>query len=384
MAIHTGRPSASGFADHVHLFPLTGPTYEDAIRFLEPSALRRLQVSYVHATPDWIADLPERAKVWLADPTLFTPVVQDGTHSLYRVKPAFLQSNPAPNPRSFEALRHVVPDSAEVFMSAGVQTVPALRIAAALPHARLMGSLRPSHLYLLTEIPIKMADEAWGDVVVVARDRAMNASTHALAPIWWNHAAIAYATSPAATARIAPPPQPERNFSIRISDVRSTSKGIAFATTFVDHAPTQWTGQDWLLIEVGPSPWSLPTRYAADGYALKGKRWYAGQAIPASQPATFRYQFHGDAQQLAVQRTDGTLDVLATSGDRLAPGDYVLAVRLRHHHLQAAVIPVLRVMIAEDGTTSYATFQGSATATVDPCPDRLRNTESCRRFEAAT
>ena len=384
MAVRTGRPSASGFVDHVHLFPFTGPTYEDAIRFLEPSALRRLQVSYVHATPDWIADLPERAKVWLADPTLFTPVVQDGTHSLYRVQPAFLKSNPAPNPQSFEALRQVVPDSAEVFMSEGVQTVPALRIAAALPHARLVGTLRPSHLYLLTEIPINRADEARADVVVVARDRAMNASTHAFPPIWWNHAAIAYATSPAITARTAPPPLPASNFSIRVSDVRSSRNRIAFTSTFDDHAPTQWTGQDWLLIEVGPSPWSLPTRYADDGYALKGERWYAGQAVPAGQPATFHYQFSGDSQQLAVRRPDGTFDPLPASGDRLAPGDYVLAARLQHNHLQAAVIPVLRVMIAEDGSTSYATFQGSRAATVDPCPDRLKNTESCRRLEAAT
>lgn len=384
MSVQTGRPSASGFAGHVHLFPFTGPDYEDAIRSLEPAAIRRLEFGYVHATQAWIAGLPGRARAWLADPTLFTPVIRDGAHTLYRIEPAFLAMNPAPAPQSFEALRRVVPDSANVQVSGGIQSIPALRVAATLPHARLSGSITPSNLYLLTEIPIHSASETPPDVVVVARDRAMNASTHAFPPIWWNHAAIAYATSPAITARIVPPPQPESNFSIRISDVRSTSNRIAFTSTFVDHAPTQWTGQDWLLIEVGPSPWSLPTRYAADGYALMGEHWYAGQVVPSGQPTTIRYEFSGDSQQLAVRRADGALDALPKSGDRLAAGDYVLAVRLQHHHLQAAVIPVLRVMIAQGGNTSYATFQGNRTATVDPCPQRLKDTESCRRLQAAT
>ena len=380
MSIHTGRPSASGFADHVHLFPFTGPDYEDAIRFLEPAALRRLRFSYVHATQDWIAGLPDRAQGWLADPTLFTPVIHDGTHILYRIEPAFLALNPAPAPQSFEALRQVVPESANVLLSAGIQSIPALRVAAAIPHARLTGSLAPTNLYLLTEIPIDPESESPPDVVVVARDRAMNASTHAFPPIWWNQAAIAYATSPAITAAIDPPPQPESDFVVRISDVRSTSNRIAFTARFIDHASGQWTGQDWLAIAVDPSPWSFPTDYAADGYALVGARWFAGQVASSSQTAIHRYEFDGDTQQLAVQGADGTLNVLPSSGDRLAPGIYVLAVRLRHNYLQAAVVPVLKITVADEGRTFYTTFRGDRGATVDPCPQRLSNTESCRRL----
>ena len=201
MAIHTGRPSASGFAGHVHLFPFTGPDYEDAIQSLEPAAIRRLKFGYVHATHTWIAGLPDRAQAWLADPTLFAPVIRDGTHTLYRIKPDFLAMNPAPVAQSFEALRQVVPDSANVQISAGIQSIPALRVAATLPHATLSGFITPSNLYLLTKIPIDPVSESPPDVVVVARDRAMNASTHAFPPIWWNHAAIAYATSPAITRR---------------------------------------------------------------------------------------------------------------------------------------------------------------------------------------
>ena len=379
MSIHTGRPSASGFADHVHLFPFTGPDYEDAIQFLEPTAIRRLRFSFVHATDAWIAGLPSRAQAWLADPTLFRPVIWDGMHTLFRIEPAFLAMNPAPTPQSFESLRRVVPGSANVRISAGIQTIPALRVAATLPHARLSGSVTPSNLYLLTEIPIDPESDSPPDVVVVARDRAMNASTHAFPPIWWNHAAIAYATSPDAAA-IAPPPEPESDFVVRISDTRRTANRFAFTVTFMDQASGRWTGQDWLLIEVDPSPWSLPTGYAPDGYALVGTRWYAGQIAPSGKPAGHRYVIDGNTYRLAVQGPDGTLEVLPSSGDRLTPGTYVLALRLRHDHLQAAVVPVLKIMVAEDGGVSYETFPGNREAAVDPCPQRLQNTESCRRL----
>ncbi len=381
MSIQTGRPSASGFAGHVHLFPFTGPNYEDAIQFLEPAAIRRLRFSYVHATEAWITGLPSRAQTWLADPTLFTPVIRDGTHTLFRIEPAFLAMNPSPTPQSFEALRQVVEPSATVQISAGIQSIPALRVAAALPHTNLVGSLSPSNLYLLTEIPIDATIESPPDVVVVARDRAMNASTHAFPPVWWNHTAIAYATSPDAAA-IAPPPEPQSNFEVRISEVRRTANRLAFTATFVDSAPDRWTGQDWLVIEVDPGPWSLPTSYAPNGYALVGVRWYAGQVAPSGELSRHRYVFDGDAQQLAVQDPDGTVDVLPSSGDRLPPGTYVLAVRLRHNHLQAAIVPALKITVTNNSRTSYTTFGDYRRASVDPCPERLQNTESCRRLAA--
>ncbi len=381
MSILTGRPNASGFAGHVHLFPFAGPDYEDAIRFLEPAAIRRLRFSYVHATDAWIAGLPGRAQAWLADPTLFTPVIRDGTHTLFRIEPPFLAMSPTPAPQSFESLRRVVPGSANVQISAGIQTIPALRVAATLPHARLSGSVTPSNLYLLTEIPIDPESDSPPDVVVVARDRAMNASTHAFPPIWWNHAAIAYATSPDAAA-IAPPPEPESNFVVRISDARRTANRFAFTVTFMDQAAGRWTGQDWLLIEVDPSPWSLPTGYAPDGYALVGAQWFAGQIAPSFEVSRHSYVFDGDTQQLAVQDAHGTLEALPSSGDRLIPGTYVLTVRLRHNHLQAAIAPVLKITVTDDGRTSYTTFQDRRGITVNPCPVRLQNTESCRRLAA--
>ena len=383
LSVHTGRPSASGFANHVHLFPFTGPDYEDAIRFLDPAAVRRLEFDYVHATESWIASLPERAQHWLGDSTLFTPEIRDRTHTVFRVEPAFLALDPVPDPRSFEALRRAVPASANVRLSAGIQTIPALRLAAALSRANLSGSISPSNLYLLTEIPIRPSGDSPPDVVVVARDRALNASSEAFPAIWWNETAIAFANSTALTAPRDSPPEPESNFVIRISNVQQISNRIAFTATFIDQAPTQWTGQDWLVIAVNPDPWSLPTAYESDGYTLKGSRWYAGQIVPFSQPVRSRYEFDSAAQQLAIQNFDGTFGDLPSSGDRLVPGTYVLAVRLRHNYLQAALVPVLKMTLAEDGRTSIAILQGDREATVDPCPARLQNTESCRRLALA-
>ena len=154
----------------------------------------------------------------------------------------------------------------------------------------------------------------------------------------------------------------------------------------MDDASNQWTGQDWLLIEVDTSPWALPTSYASNGYALLGARWYAGQIAPSGQPTRHRYVFDGNTHELAVQGPDGTIDVLPSSGDRLTQGTYVLAVRLRHNHLQAAVVPVLKVMVAEDGGVSYETNPRHDRAShmwihVRP---RLQNTDSCRRLASAS
>ena len=75
MTVSTGRPNASGFPTLIHLFGLTGAEYEDALRFLEPAAVRRLGFGYVHAPDDWVENLPMRARGWLRNPELFELLV---------------------------------------------------------------------------------------------------------------------------------------------------------------------------------------------------------------------------------------------------------------------------------------------------------------------
>ena len=53
-----------------------------------------------------------------------------------------------------------------------------------------------------------------------------------------------------------------------------------------------------------------------------------------------------------------------SSGAELGPGTYVLAVRLRQAYLEAAVIPVLKVEVAETGDVAYEVFVGDVGADV--------------------
>ena len=56
----TGRPNTAGFAGLVHqrYYHEPGPSIADAVRFLEPAALRRLGIDYIHATDSWAGALP--------------------------------------------------------------------------------------------------------------------------------------------------------------------------------------------------------------------------------------------------------------------------------------------------------------------------------------
>ena len=384
LSINTGRSTAFGFAGHLHLFPISGPDYQDAIRFLEPAAVRRLGYRYVHATDAWVASLPDRAQQWLANPKLFELIVHEGTHALYAIRPAFLRLTAPPAPQSFEALRRAVPSAATVVLTESQQRIENVRIATSLSHARLYGEIDPTAIHLLSDIPIEPVSNARPDVVVIARDRAVYANTRALQPIWWNHSAVVYALSADIPTRIDAPSPPNRDFSVQITDVRSSARRISFSVTFTDYAPTRWSGQDWLVIPVDSTPWALPTRYASDGHTLVGTRWFAGQIAPGPGPVTLRYQFDSRTHQLAQQTDDGSLAPIAASGAplRLGEGTYVLAVRLRHQHLQAAIIPVLHLTVAAEGTISFAVYPNHPDVAVTPCPARLQTTESCRRLAA--
>ena len=142
VSLATGRPNGAGFADLHHLIYFTGPEYLDARNNLEPGAIRRLGIEYVHATDAWAAGLPPRARRWLADPDLFELVARDGTEALYRIRQAFLELDVEPQPESFEALR-----SGAVVDGRGPRpgdhvAGPAARGLGAIPHAAGSGDCR--------------------------------------------------------------------------------------------------------------------------------------------------------------------------------------------------------------------------------------------------
>ena len=380
VSVATGRPNASGFAGLLHLNAQTGPEYEDAIRYLEPAAIQRLGYAYIHATEEWVATLPSYAKRWLDDPELFKLLIRDGTDALYRVQPAFLRLAQEPARGSFEALRKAVPSSASVFIADIQQPLDRIRLTSVLRHARLHGAPHTSGLHLLTDIQVKPLGSVHPDVLVLPRELPLEIGVQRLPTIWWNDRYVAYATRSSIGSAIAPPPRPAGDFSIRLADVQVANDRVSFTATFLDRAADQWTGQDWLVIEMEKTPWAWLARLEEEGHVLEGALWFAGQAIPVTTVITKSYEFNALAGNLAVRNEASDLVPISASGDGLTPGIWSLAVRLQHEHLQAAIIPLIEVAISESGKVAYTVYPGPREAAVKPCPERVRDTDSCRKL----
>ena len=382
----TGRPNASGFAQHQHLFPVVGPSYRDAIEHLEPAATRRLGIAYVHATDAWVAGLPDRAARWLADPGLFDLLTRDGAETLYGVRPEFLRLDPVPAPASFEALRQAVPPATTVYLSPTLEQEGSLRAASALSHARLLGAanpwpvhpglefslatpyarrsgfIEPGPLHLLTPWPAEPLGEQVPDLVITpVHFVPWMFPSAGRQPIWWNEEVAVYAPH-SAVAPIRPPPSQKRppDVNVRVSDVRVADGRIAFTTTLHDQAPEQWTGQDWVLIAGDRSPWSFPLARHPDGPSPATDAWFAGQMVAGKGVTTHAYALDPRAPSLVVRGADGSYTAVPSSTGRLGSGAWTLALRLSRDQdrgsyvakEEAAFIPVMQIEISEAGDVS--------------------------------
>ena len=375
MSITTGRPNASGFANHLHLFAKTGPEFQDAIRFLEPTAVRQLRFEYVHATSDWVHGLPPRAQRWLQDPDLFEPLIRDESHVIYRVTRNFKSMDVKPTPNSFEALRQAVRPDSKVYLSADLLSLAETRIASALSHAKLLGSVHPGVIYLLTSIQTEPLGEHTPDVVVVSRDHPFDSGIGDYPILWWDDESVAYALTPGHRTLGVPLPRPNATFTLRLSDISRIGDRLMFTATFADEAPELWTGQDWLLISSDSLPWRFPTE--EDGYTVKGIHWFPGQTVPSHEETSRRYEFNAHQTQLALHDEARGAVSLPSSGSLLGPGQWTLAVRLRQGHLDAAVIPVVEVRISDAGEITYTVQATERRAVVNACPVGVSHTDSC-------
>ena len=362
LTVATGRPNASGFADFLHTRPYTGSGYLDALRQLEPAALRRLGIEYVHASDDWTADLPARAARWLADPEFFEPLIHDGVHALFRVQPAFLALDVPPAPESFEALRGAVPAGSSVYLSPASGTLNSFRAVAVLPHARLLGSPDRAALHLQADIPSTPNRGQTADVVVTAAQLAPSMfGADARRPVFWNEEIAVYAPDGAIAPVREPPPRP---FMVRLRDAEETDGRLGFTATLSDTSGEGWTGQDWLVVPADASPWALPRIRPTDTAA----QWYAGQASPEPGSVTHRYEFDPQAVALSLRVEQPDAVQLDSSGRRLEPGVWILAVRLRSEYQLAGFIPVAKVVVTESGNVSYEAYEGEYGVKPSPRP----------------
>ena len=363
----TGRPNNAGFADVIYLIYHPGPEYWDARHYLEPAAIRRLGLEYVHATDSWVDVLPARAREWLADPSLFELLYRDGDEAFFRIQPAFLELDVAPHPESFEALRSV-PPSTTVYLAPQANWLDRLRVASVLPHAQLVGTINTLRLHARTPVPWTVAPPGEGVPDLIVLPASVELWTWAFPPsarqpVWRNEVVAVYApggtVAPITPPRLALETPP---VAVAIVDAHLGNGRIAFTATFDNQAPERWTGQDWVVVRVDTWPWEIPTAILDRGRGPATAKWFAGLLSSNSVTSTHSYEFDAAAATLAVRNDRGALVPLDTSEGVLGAGAWVLALRLQHEWQpnlwrEAAFIPVMRIDIAEDGQVTYSVHE---------------------------
>ena len=172
-----------------------------------------------------------------------------------------------------------------------------------------------------------------------------------------------YAPNGAVAPIMQPPPAREEPLavSVQVSDVRAAAGRIAFTATFDNRAPEQWTGQDWVVIAVDASPWVLPLDFQPDSRTPVAAAWFGGWLGPSAKTTTHTYEFDALASRLAVEDGNGEFTAATGAGRIEGAGAWLLAIRLRHeyqpnHWRDAALIPVLRIMVSEAGEVSYQVY----------------------------
>jgi len=360
MTVATGRPNASGFASLLHIIVGTGPEYKDAIRLLEPSAVRALGINYVHTTDSWLDELPEYAVRWLQNPELFDFMIRDGADALYRVRPAFTELDIPPTPLSFQALRRSIPADSSVYLSPDMDPRDALRAAAAVPQARLYGDVKKSVLHLLTELSIDPLGSREPDVIVMSSHVAPSAFAPSVRqPIWWNDSVAAYAPAGEIAKVVGPPPQ---HFSVVLSDVRTVNGHIDFSATFIDRAAERWTGQDWVVMSADKSRWRLPGESRTDRHARPSARWFIGhlQPVRETEIQEYVYLYRFDPRTATLTFWDGATYAPIQRVDReFGQGNWVLTARLVNLNREVALIPVLQFTLTASGEWTYEAYAGS-------------------------
>ena len=357
VSIATGRPNASGLTRSLQFLYFEGPEYQDAIGGLDPGAVRRLGVTYVHAPDSWVASLPERAQARLRNADLFDLLVRGDDDSLYRIRPSFLQLPSEPG--TFEALRTAVPASATVYLAPSSEPLSWVRAASALSHTRLFGTLK-THIsmhYRSDFQPDPLEGGATDLVVLPIRGISPSAfPPDRRQPIWWNDELAVYAPTGTVAPVVMPPP-PEL-FRVNVSSVRAETGRVSFVATFINEAGATWEGQDWLVTAVDASPWAFPNAFEDDA-RHEGVQWYAGQLVPRQAAATYTYQFDPRGRRLVVVSDDGAPTQTASSGDMLDAGTWALGVRLRHDWYEAAFVPVMTITVAESGEVAFDAYEGT-------------------------
>lgn len=365
----TGRPNNAGFANVIHLNYHQGPEYWDARHYLEPAAIRRLGLEYLLATDSWVGVLPDLARRWLADPSMFEPLIREGDEALYRIQPAFLELDVAPHPESFEALRSV-PPSTSVYLTPQTIWLDRLRVASVLPHVRLVGAINSLPLHVRTTEPwtAEPLGEDVPDLIVLpafVEPWTWMFPPGGRQPIWQNAEVAVYAPN-GAVAPITPPRASAEAppVAAAVTDAHIDAGRIVFSAVLHNRAPERWTGQDWVVVGVDATSLAIPVGFRGHGRDREPEiaKWFSGLMSSASTTAVHTYEFDALTARFAVRNEAGAFVPLDASEGGLGAGTWVLAMRLRHEWQpntwrNVAVIPVLEITVSDAGDISFAVFE---------------------------
>ena len=178
-------------------------------------------------------------------------------------------------------------------------------------------------------------------------------------PVWQNSEVSIYAPN-GALAPITPPKTTSETppVDINLLDVRVDHGRIRFTTTYNEHAPDRWSGQDWVVVRVDDEPWELPAAFLDEGRGPVIAKWFAGLISPGAANVSHTYQLNAQTATLAVNDEAGNLVPLESSDGDLDSGTWLLAMRLQHewqpnYRRETAFVPVLTFRIDETGEVIY-------------------------------
>ena len=353
LSIASGRPAPYGYIGFTQYSGLRGPEYLDAIEHLDPDAIRRLGVSYVHATPKWVNGLPERSRDWLQSPEYFKPLVQSDEGVLYEILQPFRDLAASPAPESFTALRILTGNGARVYIPPVVHPLERLSIAAALRRARLYGDLGdPAHVRSTLGFSPYSGEEL-DFVVLPSRLAPTGIPAHRRSPIWSRDTNSVYAVGDIENATSH---QELASLSVDIGESRVSRGSIRFKVGFEVGDPSGWTGQDWVVIGDDGTRWAVPVLQA------RAAHWYGGQVNPSSRNLRVEYDWNVAMGTLQWSTGGGGFRAAQSSTSELVEGSYVLAIRLTLNGRERSILPILRIRVRPNGAFEFEFFEGPLAA----------------------
>lgn len=332
VASATGRPVPLGYAAWPHYVGLPGPEYLDAVRFLEPAALKELGIDFIHVDDALLAGMSETARQRLASPSEFRLVFQTPSlsDSLYAIV-ADSKLPHATEPSSFRALGELA-SGRRVLVSSATHPLERLPIYYALrTNEQLHGRWDdPAHF----RRDVRIHPPTGETVDLIALPNSLYPSSLApghRTPAWSGEGVRVYDVSRPVAGHAPRPP-------IRVEG-RTLLDGKGIQITSLPGWSDSWTGTDWVILREAEPYTGIPA------ILEKGLRWFPGQLAPRRPGQRIEIRFDASLGQLHQRRADGAWSPVGDAAGVLPPGSYVLTLRFSANGRSVFFVPIAALAI---------------------------------------